>query len=285
MKIKLFLTVSFIVTVLYPATAFSNYFSSPLAPGTEGRNKIISGVMGFGQNMQQGIAFVNCDTCVFQKGVAFGYTLGINYAEQLSSDDESIFYYFYLGSLLHLSNRNFTSAFRERAPQLFPEYDIVFPLMYKHTNTTSIMTAGLMPYISFNPFKYFFVKFGFDVSYVLSNNMQHQIELLDRRKTLPNGEVVDVFMPTANPNRRTYSRTVQDGEIQDVNKLQMSLVPAFGMNIYFTDRLFISPTFYYFKALNDISNFGENFRIDAWRASIELKYNLTTSSRIYIRRK
>jgi len=158
---------------------------------------------------------------------------------------------------------------------------MIFPLLFRHTNTTSITTVGLMPFIRFNPFKYFFIKFGFDFSYVFSNNVKHNIELLDRRKTLPNGEVVDIFIPTANSNRRVYSRTVQDSEIQDINNLQMSFVPALGGNIYFTDKLLMLPSFSYFKALNNMSEFGENFRIDAWRINLELKYNFATSNKIY----
>jgi len=274
------------VIVLCSPEIFSQKFASPIHPGTEERNKIVGVLMGFGQNMQNGnsISYVNCDSCEFMNGLDFGYTVGVTYEEQLSANTESIFRYFNLGGLLHLSNRNITSSYRERTPQYFPEYDITFPLMFRHTNKTSITTAGLMPFVRFNPFKYVFVKLGFDFSYVLNNNVRHDIELLDRRKTLPNGEVVDVFIPTANPNRKTYSRTVQDSEIKDINNLQMSLVPAIGGNIYFTDKLFITPSFYYFKSLNNMSEFGKDFRIDAWRLNVELKYNFTTSNKIYKRK-
>jgi hypothetical protein len=286
MKTKfLFFGISFILTVLCSTVVFCADFASPISPGQEERNKFIGGIMGIGQNTQSGISYVNCDSCEFIKGLGLGYTVGISYEEQLAADDESIFYYFNLGGLLHLSNRDITSTFRERIPQHFAEYDITFPLTYRHTSTTSINTVGLMPYISLNPIKYFFVKLGFDVSYAFNNNMKHEIELLEKRKTLPNGENVDISILTANPNRKLYSKTVQDSEIKDINNLQMFLVPALGVNIYFTDKLFISPTLYYFKALNNISEFGENFQIDAWRINIELKYNFTTSNKIYIKNK
>ena len=282
MKLKfLSFGIGFVLTVLCSTVAFSQKFSSPIHPGTEERNKIIGGFMGFGQNMQSGITFVSCDSCEFVDGLGFGYTIGAIYEEQLSANDESIFYYFNVGGLLHLSNRDVSSSYRERTPEYFAEYDMTFPLMFRHTNKTSITTAGLMPFIRFNPFKYFFVKFGFDVSFVLNSNVKHEIELLERRKTLPNGEVVDIYIPVGNSNRRTYSRTVQDSEIRDINSLQMSLVPAIGGNIYFTDKLFMTPSFSYFKALNNMSEFGKDFRIDAWRMNIELKYNIATSNKIY----
>jgi hypothetical protein len=280
---SLFFGICFVLTVC-SSKIYSQSFSSPIHPGTEERNKIIGGLIGFGQNMQSGIAFVSCDSCEFANGLAFGYTVGATYEEQLSANDESIFYYFNFGGLLHLSNRNVSSSYRERTPQYFSEYDITFPLMFRHTNKTSITTAGLMPFIRFNPMKYFFVKFGFDISYVTGSNVKHEIELLERRKTLPNGEVVDVHITTSNPNRKTYSRTVQDSEIKDINNLQMSLVPAIGGNIYFTDKLFMTPSFHYFKALNNMSEFGKDFRIDAWRLNVELKYNITTSNKIYKRK-
>ena len=239
---------------------------------------------GLGQNMQNGIAFVGCDSCYFANGVDFGYTVGVIYEEQLSANEKSIFNYLNFGGLLHFSNRDIISTFREIESVYFTEYEITLPLMFRHTKRSSISTVGLMPFIRWTPQKYFFMKVGFDFSYIYSNNIKHEKELLDRRKTLPNGEIINVYIPVANPNRRTYSHTVQDSEVRDLNNLQISFVPSIGANIYWTEKFLMSPGFSYHKSLRSISEFGENFRIDAWRINLEFKYNLTTSNKIYTRR-
>jgi len=107
------------------------------------------------------------------------------------------------------------------------------------------------------------------------------MELLDRRKTLPNGEVVDIYIPmNNNPNRKTYSVVLQDSEIEGLNRFQFGLVPMIGGNIYFNDKFMCSPSFSYYIPLQKLGT-SSDLSISSWRLNIEFRYNITTDSRTY----
>jgi hypothetical protein len=107
-------------------------------------------------------------------------------------------------------------------------------------------------------------------------------EILDKKMTLPNGEVVDIYFPIPNrPNTKIYSKVVESGNIKNINPLQLAFVPTIGFNIYFNDKFSLSPLFQYYFPLTEISSFGENFTISAYRIALTLKYNLTDSHKIY----
>jgi hypothetical protein len=275
------IVLNFFVMLNFPNLLYGSTFSSPLQPGVESKDQIIGLLVGLGQNMQSGISYVDCISCQFENGVGFGYTFGLSYETPIAGED-SFLNKFKYGGLLHLSNRDIKPTYRENVREYMQEYDVAFPIMYRHTSTISVITAGLMPYISFEPIKFLFIKAGIDFSYVISDNMKHEMELLTRTSTLENGEVVSFYIPAANSERRLYKSVIQDSEIRGLSNFQMSFVPSIGGNIYFTEKLFISPSFQYSLALTDISSYGENLRINAWRINLALKYNITTSSKIYI---
>jgi hypothetical protein len=286
MKAKTLLLITFLSYFAIASRLFCSDFASPISPAEEPRDQIIGGLVGFGQNMQNGTAYVACEDCYFTDGVGFGYTIGAIYETQFVKNTDSYFRNFKVGALLHLSNKNFSSSYREKRQEYFEESDLTIPLTYRQTNVTSVITTGLMPYITYNPFKYFFLKLGFDASLVLSDNIRHEMELLTRKTTLENGEIVDNYFPHPNnPDRKTYKTLQEDGTISDINNAQFSVVPALGFDIYFSDKVFMSPSFQYGFALNKISNFGENYKINNWRINLELKYNFATSNKIYVNEK
>lgn len=282
LKLKIF-SFCIIFIVFFNLYSFAD-FSSPINPVAESTSKSVGLFVGFGQNMQSGTAYVNCENCRFTNGLNFGYTIGVSYENQLSTDDEYHLNLFNVGALLHLSNRDIETNYTEIAPQYLPNYDMTIPISFKHYYTASILSAGLMPFVSFNPIKFAFVKLGVDVSYILNNSMEHEQEVLDKKKKLPNGEIVDIYIYNPKtPQKKIYSQIIQNSEIKELNKLQVSLVPSVGINIYITENWIISPSVQYSKALMDISNVGENFKIDNWRINIELKYDFTSSNKIYIK--
>jgi hypothetical protein len=183
--------------------------------------------------------------------------------------------------MLHLSNKNVSSTYREIRDETFDYIPYPVSITYRNTNDISIMNAGLMPYIVYTPIKYLLFRFGFDVSYIFNDNTKHLFEILDRRKTLPDGSINDVYIPhERDTTRKLYSRVLQDESIKDLNKLQYSFVPSIGANIYFTDKFLFSPSFSYFVPLTDISK-TNNYRIHSWRLNFEFRYNLAKSYKIY----
>ena len=282
MKAIKYLSIINLLCLLFSKSLLGYSFSTPLAPGPKIKDNYLGILLGFGQNIQNGISVVDCGNCQFEDGLGFGYTFGFGYEKQVALEDDNKFLsnVFY-GAMLHLSNRNFSSSYRAIEQQDFPEYNVSFPVMYRQTNEINIMTAGLMPYVSYNPIKYLFVRFGVDASVVFNANTKHIMELVDRRKTLPNGEVVDIYIPASNnPNRRTYSTVLQDSPIENLNRFQLGLVPMIGGNIYFTDKFICSPSFSYYTPFKNLVT-TTDLSVSAWRLNVEFKYNLATEERIY----
>jgi hypothetical protein len=266
----------------FPNFLYGSDFSTPLLPSVERKDQIIGLLVGFGQNMKNGISYVDCINCKFENGIGFGYSFGLTYETPFSDIENPLLNKFKYGGLLHISNRDAEPTYREIIREYMQEYDITFPIMYRHTSTISILTAGFMPYISFEPIKFLFIKTGIDFSYIISNNMTHEMELLTKTSTLENGEIVSFYIPAANTDKKLYKSVIQDSEIRDIVNFQISFVPLIGGNIFLTDKLSISPSFQYNVALTDISSYGEDFKISAWRINLELKYNISTSNKIYI---
>ena len=257
---------------------YSAEFSTPLGPANKEKEHILGILLGFGQNMQNGIMYVDCEDCQFENGVGFGYTFGFLYERQIARNDDAPFLsnVFY-GAILHLSNRNVSASYREIRNTEFNEYDANIPLLYRQKNEINIMNVGLTPYISYLPLKYVFIRLGLDGSVVFNANTKHTTELLDRRKTMPNDEIVDVYIGN---NRKTYSLVLQDSPIKDIKRIQLGLMPMLGGNIYFSDKFIISPSFSYYIPFQNLIDKGD-LSIHSWRLNFEFKYNLATDERTY----
>ena len=263
-------------------TLFADGFASPISPGKKEKENYLGISLGFGQNIQNGTALVNCNDCQFTNGVGFGYTFGFIYERQVALNEDNTFLSnIYYGAMLHLNNANVTSSYRELKEKDFKEYDISFPILYRHTNEISLMSVGLMPYISYTPMKYVFGRLGVDINYFFRNNTKHTTELLDKRMTLPNGEVVNIYIPAPNnPNKRLYSMLLQDSDIADIRKLQFGIVPMLGGNIYFSDKFIFSPSFSYYIPFSKVVS-ESGLSISSWRLNLEFKYNMASTERIY----
>ena len=278
MKYLFFTSVAYL---LFPISLLSSSFASPISPGKPEKDNILGVLLGFGQNIQSGSLLVDCKECEFNDGLGVGYTFGFTYQKGVALADDSPFWSsFFYGAMLHLSNKNISSSYKEIRTQHFADYDISFPIMFRQKSETTIMTAGLMPYISYQPIKHLFFRFGVDGSVVFNENIKHSMELLDRKKTLPSGEVVDIYIPVGNANRKTYSVVLQDSPLEDINRFQLNFVPMFGGNIYFSDKFICSPSFSYHIPLQKLTSSGD-LSVSAWRLNFEFRYNLATSNKIY----
>ena len=283
MKKKIYYITLILCILFCSETLLADRFASPIGPGKKEKENYLGMVLGFGQNIQNGTLLVNCDTCQFTNGLGFGYTFGFIYERQVALNEDKTFWSnVYYGAMLNLNNANFASSYKtlEQKRDL-QGYDISFPILYRQVNESSVMSVGLMPYISYTPMKYLFGRLGFNVSYLFRNNIKHITDLLDRRITLPNGEVVNIYISNPNnPNKRLYSVLVQDSDIADINKLQLGITPSLGGNIYFSDKLIFAPSFSYYIPLSKaVSKSG--LSISSWRLNLEFKYNMASDERVY----
>ena len=251
---KLFYFTLIFIIIYNPLNA---NFGSPLRPTKDPVDQYIGVLLGLGQNFHYGQTFANCPDCVFNNGVGFGYTFGFNYERQLNTDKNKLSYFINYGGLIHLSNMGYQSEYTEIRDEVINSNNQTYysPLRYKHNSDVSISRAGIMPYIAYYPIKYLHLRIGLDVSLLFRNNSKQTTELLDRRVTLPNGEVSDVFIQTSpNSTRRQYALTLQDEPISDINKIYPSFCPAIGGNIYLNEKLLFSPSLAYTLGISKLSN-------------------------------
>ncbi len=273
-----------LVLIVCQKPSFANeYFglATPIAPGKSLNKKYLGAVFGLGQNIQNGTAFVSCENCNFTNGLGFGYTLGAIYEQQFTGDFQDYWHHFKWGAMLRYDSKGLVANFKERTEEYFSEYDMKIPILMKHIDDMSLSSVGMTPFVTYNPINFFFLRLGVNVDYLLQNNMEHKIELLEKTKTLPNGEKVYLYIPTANPKQKKYNYVVEEGEIKELNKIQIALMPAIGFDINLSEKLLLSTSFNYSIPFTKTSNFGENFNISTWRLFFELKYNLTKSESIY----
>jgi hypothetical protein len=272
----------FIISTLYfslPTYLLCDGFASPLGPGEKEKDNILGILLGFGQNIQNGVSLVDCDSCQFQNGLGFGYTFGFTYEKQVArKDDDPILSKFFYGAMFCLGNKSVSASYKEIRQQPFNEYALSFPITYRQLNEISVMSVGLMPYLSYYPIKYLFVRLGLEASFVFNANSKHTMELVNRKETLPNGEVVDIYIN--NQNKKAYSIVLQDLPIDNLNKFQLGLVPMLGGNIYFSNKLICSPSFSYYIPFQSLVS-SSNLSISTWRLNVEFRYNLAMDSRIY----
>lgn len=260
-------------------------FASPKDPGKSLKSKLLGIVFGLGQNIQNGTSYVSCENCYFTNGLGLAYTLGVVYEQQFTGDMDSYLHHMKWGVQLLYDSKSIEANFTERTNAYFSEYDMNIPLLLKHTNDMSLSSVGVTPFVTYNPLSFFFLRFGVNIDYFLQNKMKHKIELQEKTKILPNGERVEIYIPTKNPNVKRYEYIAEEGDIRDMNKLYISFMPALGFDINLSEKILLSTSFNYVFPMTKISNYSDNFNISSWKILFEMKYNLTEGNSIYKKKK
>lgn len=246
-------------------------YPSPLSPGEPSRKIVVGMGFGLGQNIKEGISSVNCVDCEFDGGVGFGYSVDFIIAMQLAANTD-ILRNFYMGLDISLANRDVSSAYNEISSVYLPNFNMTIPVKYKNTFSLGAGLFSFMPYLSYEPNDYLAVSLGLSAGQVFNDNLRHVLDIVDKRVTLPDGEIVDIYFPVDNkPNVKRYSKTEQDGPVSLLTDWHLYLVPSIAGNIYLNKSIVLSPAFYYYYPLN---NFTENndYKISAYRISVLLKY-------------
>lgn len=258
---KFFLTILITIFLIDINSTFSQN-STPLEPDNYNKNSSYGFFVGLGQTLQSGSFKTDCQFCNFEGGTGFSFILGGLYEQKLSDE-------FNFGSLLFININKLTSSYQEKENLTFQTADNqtgTFPAYIKNKADLSFTGLNLTPYIKISPVKFFFVRAGLNLQYLISNNIIHTQSLTNTKITLSDGTSGTLSLPKG--------EKLQDSEITLVNKFQTSLNTSIGINFNLSKKTKLCPIFNYNLPINNISDFGSNFKLSTWYIIAELRINL-----------
>lgn len=239
--------------------------SNPLTAGVRKEPPRIGILFGLGQNYQSGTGYVACDSCEFTNGVKFGYTLGLTYENSIIPEE------LLWGVNLLYDYMGVSSTFQEISAINYKDensnrtYSI--PGKIEHTAEYDYSYLSAMPYITWSPFYPMFLKLGAPIGINLTANVKHTGTLIDKKATLPTGEVVNLYFNETKSDLIEY----ENAEIKDKTSLVFGLAPAIGFDFKTSQSTFLSIYYMQRIGLNPSSDFGKDFTLNYWRIMFEFK--------------
>lgn len=254
----------FALTLITNLHTFSQKLDTPLQPFDNSENaKFIGGQLGIGQNFQSGKYLTNCFACEFSGGVGLGYDFALFYEQEIERN--SLFW----GVSLGINGRNIQSKFTELESLPFYLTDGSFydsiPLNIENTGDIKLSTFSIVPYIKYEPLKFLSLRLGPSVSFITSNNITHNQSTAKSTITLQNGQTAKI---------KTLNGTIQNSEISQLNSTILGLDFQIGLPLHLGPKWTIAPIFSYNMPFVNISEYGQDFKINSWRLLLELKYQL-----------
>lgn len=239
---------------------------SPLGPG-KGRKQSEVGIMfGVGPTWQSGELFASCDCPSFKDGSGFVFSPGIFYQRDISS-------VFQWGAMVGFTFQTITSSYKEQELLSFQSqtgevYNNV-PVLFREQADLKFTQFNFMPFITFSPIEFAFLRFGFQAGFPFSSNIKHTKELLESKARLDNGETIVISIGNGN------QKVLEDGKVDKINALFLALVPAFGFNFHLSGNAFLGFSFAFYYPLNNYTERGNGFKLNYWLVSVDFKYALT----------
>mgnify|MGYP001627238035 CR=1 FL=1 len=225
----------------------------------------LGGYVGVGANSQGGTFTTSCN-CEFSGGGGAGILVGAIF-ERLTRST------IVWGATLGYEGRSITSKFREiegvvqRSPS---GRDFTVPITFLHEADVQLGVVTLMPFVKYTFFEGIFGRLGGSVGYVFTSNLIHTKTLETTEVTFPNGETASVSLAG-----QTGSTVIlEDGPVSELSALQIGLVPAVGMDIRISKKMFLSPIFQYMVPITTISAQGAGFSVRSFQFSLELRHIL-----------
>jgi hypothetical protein len=253
--------------ILMPVNLKSQTLASPIAPERIIYYGQLGLVFGLGQNFQSGKYYVACDDCIFEDGVKFGYTIGLNYEYKLTD----MLNIGIMGLFDDYGLRNsYVENERVQVRSTDGSYNETITIPFRHTAESDFTMISFMPHIKFFPTKFLFINLGLNLGIQSSANIKHEKELLRTTAKLSNGAVVDVKIEGTDAT----SVVIEDNRFPLLNMPQMSLVPMVGFHFDIKDRFYLRPFFMYRIPLTNFSDRGEDFMISTWRLMFEASLKL-----------
>ena len=239
--------------------------SSPIQPEQEPQRHYLGMILGLGQNIQLGDAYVDCPSAIFTGGTKFGYSLGLLYEYTLSEK-------FTVGVSATYNSHGIDATFTETEPCSI-DYVVngvpqttVANISFKNDLAVDLGNIAIAPYIKWNPWKFMFLRVGVAVGTNVSTSLIHTKTVAQRTVRLPNGEIWTVKVDG--------EPTLQDSEVLEAVSPQIYIQPALGFNIPFSEKLIFSPIFEYGIPLENVSDWGDNFKVSTWRINFELRLQI-----------
>ncbi len=258
---------SLIVFAFAAARAQVGELTSVLEPSGYGRIYQDVGIYaGLGSNNQTGKFLGGCN-CLFDKGAAFGFTLGALYERTVLSSWLRVG----LGLGIDFIGLDNTTLSQENIPvtSLATGLREDVLLDVKHTAATRLASFNISPYAKYTFKHWLFFRLGLTYSLLINNSFTHDKELKTTKTRLSNGEIVNVAF--AENGKTKY--TIEDGEFPNAQSM-LYLEPAIGLNIRLSNRILLSPIGQYGLPLNSVSSAFDGFKINKFRFLVELRYNL-----------
>lgn len=243
---------------------FSQSFnlSNPLYPA-ENRlpEQSIGGYIGVGGNIQSGSHFVDCEGCEFFDGIGTGYSFGLLYERRLMRNIQ-------IGGFLSLDVLDFNSSYTEIEPieVLSPRtgQNTFVNVPFSHEAQTNLTYLGIAPYIKYTPLELFSMRAAPKLSFPLGSNLRHTKANTDPTPVIDGLEGIADIEP----------RVIQDSQFPDLNSPQFGIDLTGMFNIYPSDETILSLGYTHYIPFNNVSDFGNDFRVFTWRLFIEFRYTL-----------
>jgi hypothetical protein len=143
----------------------------------------------------------------------------------------------------------------------------------EHTGKTSFMSIGAIPYLKWYFADVFFIKAGFEASYVFSSNVAHTQKFQQQTVKLSNGEI-GILKDMNGELISDKNYTLCDETYPEASGFRFGVRPMIGFDIQIDRSLAITPIFQYNIPLTNVSSEGKDFRINSWSIIIELRHTL-----------
>jgi hypothetical protein len=238
---------------------FGQRMDSPIDPVKERNDSEIGFFIGLGGNNLNGTMYVDCETCEFNSGNKFSYTLGLLYMKTMNE-------WFKYGIALSYDDYSIQSDYLEIIPQSYEAEVINVP--FGHTAELNMAGLSAMPYIQFDRLKFVYLRTGPVLSYILGKELTHTMTLEESRIITGDGRVIDLSLLDGNENQVLF----EDNELVDYTDLLFFWNLNLGFNIELDDRNTLSPSFQYKIPLNNVSEYKETYKISQWHILLEYRY-------------
>lgn len=279
MKLLLFIILTVLIGITAIAELPAQKNADPLKPQELPPQREWGVFVGFGPNTQLGTMFVECPDCYFDGGRGTGFIVGGLY-------EHEIFPRVRFGGSVSYEYLGFRSLFREYEPVDFLIKSTgeteTLPVSFRHEADVTLNYLSLTPYIKWYPTYFMFLKLGFSASYVLTNNITHNQQIIDRWVILRNGD--SAYVEYVNDNGEPIAsdtKVNQDSEITGINQLQFSVNPAIGFHFSLGSKMELGPVFQYSIPLTKITENGEGFSVSSWRFLLEFRMSIDYDQSYY----
>lgn len=229
--------------------------------------------LGFGGIMQTGTLIADECNCSFENGGGMSSAFGLAFEDELAKN-----VVWGVGAEYRFVSMD--SRYQELETLLDQPTStgalIDAEVPFRHNAAFSSSMIGLMPYVKVFPFDTrLFARFGLNIGYIASATLTHTKELLQRRATLPTGEIVEFSMDPTDSRVKGNIATIQDGDLPQLNSLFIGGHIGLGAEFRAGKRLIFGPSMMYILPFTTISSYpGSDFSFTNLQVAIEARISL-----------